>query len=195
MADSMEQQFAYERQLQQDKMAGDTTLNAPHMLDAQREAALGLITQLNPQQVITMMKLLLQGKREEFDAEGNKEIVAEGEPLMNDAGIGKMIILMSSIINASTVMSALPEQRINELMLNTLNSICFHLEAENNWKRYDIRKSDLDIIHEIIRNSCYSCLMRARDAGERSFLGKTTIETISNAPRGKKEGWLDKIRK
>lgn len=179
MNEEAKEQYEVESRLQNEKMTKEQEMNAPYLLQQQRETQAALIEQLNPEKIIAEMKLTLKGKRIDEET-GN--VVEEGEPLMNDLGIGRMISTVRSLVNQNTIMSALDEKMINKLMIDFSDDVIDDLTL--NWKEYDIKyKTDLDRIEGICKRMGLLALMRCLSGGERRFLGTTTMESISTQPR------------
>ncbi len=186
-------QYNIESGLQRERIEGERSLNAPYMLQNQRDTQAALLEQLNPEKLIEEMKLTLKGLR--FD-EITGKIEKEGEPLMNDLGIGRMVATVRSVVNQNTIMSALEERMINKIMVDFLDDIIDDLTQ--NWKEYNIKyKADLDRIEGICKRMALAALMRCKFGGERRFLGTTTVESISTQPRfqpQKKENFWSKFK-
>lgn len=190
--DPYEQNFNAQAVLQQQNIDAEQSHRAGYMLEDRQAVQAALIEQINPNKIVEEIKLTLEGKiRDELG-----EIKQIGPPLMNDNGINKVIILVRSVVNLNTVMSAMEEKKINELMIELMDKIIDDLSL--NWKEYKIKtKTDLDTIEGIIKFMAYPTLMRANLGGERRFLGRVTVENISTAPRmpeAKKEGFFSRFK-
>lgn len=185
-------QFNAQSALNRQQIDAEQNINAFGMMQGQREVQAALVDQINPYHVIREIKLLLEGKEE--DMQGNTKSV--GSPLMNQEGINKMLVLIKSVVNINTIMSALDEKKINEIMVGLMDDIIDDLTLS--WKQYGIQqKTDLDRVEGIIKHMTYMTLRRALKGGERGFLGKVTVENISSAPRmqpQKKEGFLSRFK-
>jgi len=188
----VEENFQAQSALQQQELNAQQNQNAGYMLQNQHEIQAALIAQINPNKVIKEIKLIFEGNEE--DELGNIKHVSD--PLMNQKGINNIIISIKSIVNINTIMSALDEKRINDLMIDLMDEIIDNLTL--NWKDYEIQsKSDLDKIEGIVKRMAYPTLMRALRGGERGFLGRVTVENISTAPRlpqQKKEGFWGRFK-
>jgi len=193
MIDGLSRQFEMENSLQRQRIDADQAQSAAYMLNNQHEIQAALIEQITPRKVVEDIRMKLEGKR--INSEGVLEEVSD--PLMNKMGISKMIVLVESVVNINTIMSAFSDEtKINSIMIDLMDKIIDDLTL--NWKRYGIKsKADLDRIEGIIKYMSYPTLLRALYGGERRFLGKVTVENISNAPRPseqKKDGFLSRFK-
>ena len=175
----MDAQYEMERGLQREKLDSETGMNASYLLRQRQDTQAALLEQLNPEKLIIELKLTLKGQR--FDEEKGI-IIQEGNPLMNDLGIGRMISSVRGIVNQNTIMSSLKESMIFKIMDEFCSDIIDDLTL--NWKEYGIKyKTDLDRIEGTCKRMAFLALMRCREGGERNFLGRTTVESISTAQR------------
>ncbi len=188
-----EQQFQMQGALQQQNLESQQSINAPYMLNQNQAVQSALVEQINPDRILNNIRLTLAGKEEDWETGEIKEI---GEALMNDKGIGNIILLAKSVVNQNTIMSSLEPKEINKMVLQLADDIGDDLEL--NWKEYGINdKIKLDIIMDIVLNMSYPSLKRAQHGGERRFLRTTTVENISTTPRMpqlKKEGFLSRFK-
>jgi len=186
------QQYQAQSALQQQGIEAEMGTQAPYMLQNQQTVQAALLEQLNPNRVIEEIKRTLKGQT--IDEEG--KIIQEGEPLMNDFGIGRIISLLRSVVNINTTISALEENQIKSIAINLMDNVIDDLTL--NWRVYGIKnESDRDTVHNIILNMVYPALMRCKRGGERGFLGRTTVESINTAPRfnpQKKEGFWSRFK-
>lgn len=178
--DPMEQQFNMREQLQREQIAAEYGLNAPYLSQTQKEVQAQLLEQLDPNNIVVEMKATLMGFR--WD-EMTHNFVKEGEPLMNMLGVGRMVASLRSLVNQGQVMSAMTDDKmINKIMLDYTDDIIDDLTI--NWEIYEIKyETDLDRIEGICKRMGFAALMRSLGGGERSFLGKTTVESINSVPR------------
>lgn len=177
--DPMQREFQMNKDLQREQIDAEMGVNAPYLLQQQRETQAALLEQLDPETIIREMKLTLKGLR--FD-ETTGKVGKESEPLMNNLGIGRIISSVRGIVNQNTIMSAFEEKTIMKIVEEFASDIINDLAI--NWKEYDIKlKTDLDRIEGICKRMALSALMRSKMGGERRFLGTTTVESINTAPR------------
>lgn len=184
--------FEYQRELQQNQIDADMRMNAPGIMQNQQTIQAALVEQINPVHILKEIQLKLRGEIEDVDG----DIKRISEPLMNNVGVGNMLLIASSVVNQNTIMSALDEKEINKMIIQLGEDITDDLTM--NWKEYEIKdKIKLDIIEDIVLFMSFSSLKRALHGGERRFLGTTTVESINTSPRmfpQKKEGILSKFK-
>lgn len=186
--DSYLTQSAIQDQVASNQMA----LYSPSMRDQMQQMQALLVSQVNPARVLQDIILKLAGLKEEND--GN--IVRMYEPIMNDVGLGRMSFMLGSILNQSSTLSHVEKEEISKLIIQFSDDLTDDLTL--NWKKYGIRdKSLLDSIMDAITIPAYLALKRAQEQNEKNWLGKISVENISNAPRvpqPKKEGFLSKFK-
>ena len=105
---SIDQQYQMQSALQRQGIDAEMSATAPYMLQQQQTIQAALLEQLNPNRVIQEIRLTLRGERE--DEEG--KIIKDGDALMNDKGIGNILLSIKSVVNTNTVMSALDESAL-----------------------------------------------------------------------------------
>lgn len=150
-----------------------------------------LVEQTNPIKVIEEVALRLKGKIKNYDG----SVIIEGEPLMNSLGVNRMMYMMASLVNQNTILSHLENEEIGKVMMQFSDDITDDLTL--NWRAYGIvDKSTLDFIVDSIIFPCYFALKRALEQNEKNWLGKISVENISNAPRmpGKKDSFWSKFK-
>lgn len=192
MEKEIAEQYEAQAAIQQQQLGQQQ--NPQYVLQQQQEIQAALIAQINPRKTVHEIRMLLEGK--EFDEEKD-EWTEVNEPLLNDKGVNKMMLAVKSVVNINTIMSALDEKKINALMIELMDEIIDDLTL--NWKTYEIRnKADLDKVEGIVKRMAYPALMRAREGGERRFLGRVTFENLSNPlklpSQEDKGGWLSKLK-
>lgn len=177
--------------LTQQQIQGQQAMHVPGMFQAQQQVQAALVAQTNPLHVLDDIEQKLRGKRMDYDGQYKKI----SEPLMNEQGIGRMLFLVSSIVNQNTILSHLESQEIGKLITKIGDDIVDDLVL--NWYRYGIKdKMLLDHIVDVILIPSFMALKRAWKQNEKNWLGKVTVETLNNAPRVamKKEGFWSKLK-
>lgn len=178
MDEEFNKEFLMQSELQRSQGDMDRSMNANYLKEQQQTTAAALVEQINPAHLIKELELKLKGQV--IDPVTDK-LIFKADPLMNDKGIGQVIIIVSGIVNQNTILSSLTEPEIGKLILNTLNTLIDDLVL--NWKEYGIKdKMKLDVIHDLVANSTFPALKRALMSGERKFLSTTTVESISSKP-------------
>lgn len=190
--DPVLQEYNYQQSLQQQQMANQFAMNSPMMFNQQQEHQAVLVEQTNPSKIIDEIDLSLRGYERKYDGTLKKV----SEPMMNDLGIGRMRFIMRSVINQNTILSHLEDSEISKLIIQLSDDIIDDLTL--NWKYYNIQdKIMLDHIVDAIVFPAYLALKRALGQNEKNWLGKISVENISNAPRipqAKREGFFSKIK-
>jgi len=186
-------QYSYEVQdaLQQRQLDANQTLYAPQLQESVQQTQAILVEQTNPKKVVKSIILRLRGKEE--DGQGN--LVDVAEPKMNKEGIENFWFILDSHINQNIIFSHLDDPEIRAIMDTLQEDLVDDLSL--NWRRYGIKKrTDLDVINNAVLTNIFLALKRAREQNEKNWLGKISVENISNAsiPRPRKEGWLSKFK-
>lgn len=186
----------YEAYLAQSSLQGQandsqTTLYAPQLAEQVQQSQAVLVEQTNPNKVIYEIILALRNQEEnEFG-----EIKQLGPPIVNEVGVHRLRFIMRSVINQNTILSHLEDKQISKLMIQLSNDVVDDLTL--NWRSYGVRdKSLLDYIVDAIIYPAYFALQRAWGQNEKNWLGKISVENISNGPRiqPKKDSIWSKIR-
>lgn len=184
--------YQMQQGLQQQNTDAQAALYAPQTFKQQDENRAVLVDQTNPDKVVETIILSLKGLKKDMYG----QIVKYREPVMNDLGIGDMEFLMRAVVNQNTILSHLDEQRINNIILRLGKDIVDALSL--NWKEYGIKdKALLSFIDSSILIPCYMALQRAWEQNEKNWLGKISVENISNAPKlpmPKRDGFWSKFR-
>lgn len=178
--------------IQQQGVQAQTLASYPQMYENQQQHQAVLVEQTNPSKVIDEIVLSLSGYEYKFD--GSLEKV--GEPVVNQFGINRLRFIMRSIINQNTVLSHLEEREVNKLIIQLTDDIIDDLTL--NWKEYGIKdKIMLDYVVDSIMFPSYMALKRALEQNEKNWLGKISVENITNAPRmpqAKQGGFWNKLK-
>lgn len=192
MESEIREQYEAQATLQKQNIEAQQGLNSGMLMNNQQQTQAALVQQINPEETVQEIRLMLEGK-EELPSGDIKQVT---EPLLNEEGINQMMLIVKSMVNINTIMSALDEKKIHLLMIELTDNVIDTLTL--NWKQFGIKsKGDLDIIEAIIKNMTYPTLMRSKEGGERKFLGKITVENISTTPQfksSKPEGFLSKFK-
>lgn len=172
--DPIRKEFEYNRELRREDREAEIAAQAPYLLQERQLTQAALIEQLDPNKVIENIALHLRGQIKDPITGEIKKI---RKPLMNEQGIGDFISSVSSIVNINTTISALDERMINR-MINQMDASHRRL-LRFNWEEYESNQFEFDLICNICVNLVYLCLRRSLGGGERGFLGRVTMESIS----------------
>jgi hypothetical protein len=155
-------------------------------------AQAAILEHTDPVRILEEVDLKLRGMHVRSDG----KVSELTEPLMNDKGVNKILLILSSVVNQNTILSALEDAEIGKLMIQVSDTIVDDLTM--NWKEYGIKdKNLLDVVCDTVLIPSFTALKRALRGGERKFLGTTTVENISSGlkmPPQKKEGFLSRFK-
>ena len=175
--DPMQRQYGYQEALQRQQIDAQQGMSAPAILQQQQMVQAALVEQTNPEHVLKEIELKLKG----FRLDNNGELQKQGEPLMNQRGIGRLLFLISSIVTQNTILSHLEEKEISNLIIRIGDDIIDDLTL--NWKEYGIQdKIMLDQIVDSVLFPSFMALKRAWKQNEKNWLNKTVVESISTSP-------------
>jgi len=120
--------------------------------------------------------------------------VIKREPLVNEQGVGAILVDLSSKLSHNTTLTNLDKREISILMRAISRRV--RLLIVQNYKRYNINTSDFTLLKDLITEPIFFALRRSMDQGERKFWSKTTSEQRSIIERPQqKRGLLDGIFK
>jgi len=161
------------------QMQSQEGMNAPMLWQNQQQVQAALVAQTDPAKILDEIELKLKGYKQSMKT-GEFEQMAE--PLMNDKGVNKLILNLSAIVNQNTILSHLEEEEITKMIIKVGNDLIDDLTL--NWKDYGIKdEMSRDHIVNIALFPSFMALKRAWKQNEKNWLGKITIESLSNAPR------------
>ena len=128
--------------------------------------------QLSPEEIVEKLEHDLKGEIPKWDKETEtwtwKQV---GKKLMNDNGVKMIITLVFSHIGKNTILSTLKTNEIASVMKLLHKHLTLHLSDK--WKEYEIDKSDLTLINDIVTNTIWFALKRAENGAEKKFLSST----------------------
>lgn len=177
--------------LQQQHIEAEQGMNAPAIVQQQQQIQAALVEQTNPSHLLEEVELKLRGYRKKWDGDFEKIT----EPLMNNKGIGRMLFLLSCVVNQNTILSHLEKEEIGRLICQIDKDIVDDLVM--NWREYDVKdKMLLDHIVDAIIIPTFMALKRAWKQNEKNWLNRAVVESINTAPRVamQKKSWIDKFK-
>ena len=146
-----------------------------------------IILLTNPENELYKLELTLRGL---VEAQG--ELIPRGEALLNDEGVRSVLGQAQAIVNRVTVMSNLEARDIEALMDFLADTIAKDLMMNRVF--YGVRNASArDRVFFEVLTSCFICMKRASEEGERRFWKGSQQEittTIGGAQ--KKPGVLSK---
>ena len=100
----------------------------------------------------------------------------ESKPYLNEEGIWRMMAIITSFINDNTIYSNLNDEQIRLLMLALSAQVIGLLRQK--YILFEVDKADLTSIKNIILDSTFLALLRAKGGRERGLLSKSISESI-----------------
>jgi len=178
--------------LQQQQIDANSMYNAPMLQEQMHQSQSALVKQTDPKKIVKEIMLRLQGKEEKQDG----TCIQIAEPKLNKDGIDNIWFILDSHINQNVILSHLNDKEIPKIMESLQSDVVDDLTL--NWKSYGIKKkTDLDTINNSILINIFLALKRAEGQNEKNWLGKVSIENISNVGRmnpPKKGGFWSNFR-
>ena len=188
----MYDQYSAQSELQRQANEGQMSSYAPQLHEQLQQAQAVLIAQTNPKEILKEIDLKLRGERERYD--GTIEKI--GAPLLNDEGRARILFFMDILINQNTILSHIEDREVSKLIIAVGDDLLLDLSI--NWREYGIRdRSMLNLIEKSVLIPGFLALKRALGQGEKNWLGKITVENISQSRGGfapKKESAWSKLR-
>ena len=178
-------------QMDLQKQTGEDNLKSylPDLQERMAQSQAVVIAQTDPLKVLENIKLQLEGKIRTSD----DVIEVYRKPIMNQLGIGRIMFLMSAVINDNTRFSHFDDRTVKKIILKLADDLTNDL-AER-WREYGIEdRSMCDFVIDAVIIPSLAVLMRALEQNEKNWIGRIAFESINqNQPR-KKEGILDKLK-
>lgn len=185
-------QYRMQNFMQDKAISAQGSRTAPQLFEEVQQNQAVLVAQTDPYKVVKEVIMRLRG----LDYDNNGNLIQIYEPKLNGLGIEKMSFWLSSYINDGARLSHLDRGEINKIMRELGDDL--PLELGLNWKLYGIKhKTDLDSINNCILSNIFFVLKRAEEQNEKNWLGRISVENISNTsnlPNMKKEGFLSKFK-
>lgn len=139
-----------------------------------------LVEKITPRKLLEELKHDL--KREEYDYE--KEIWYQPygiKPYLNEEGISKVMAIARRYVNDNTIYSNLTIEEIRLLILQACYEMTLLLVL--NYKKFEVDKSDLTSIKNLVIVTAFNSLKRAIGGTERKLLAKSINEQIISQQR------------
>lgn len=184
-------QYQAQSALQSEGLQAQTSMHLPELQQQVQQIQAVLIDSLDPKKIVTRILLEFQGLEE---TEGGK-YKRIGEPIMNDIGIADLRYILRSLINQHITMTWLDEPRIRSIMEEFQRDLVYKIGL--NWKRWEMKKADKDLVNDVILMNVYATLNRALEKNEKNFIGRIVMEMLmpgKGVQPPKKEGFLSKFK-
>jgi hypothetical protein len=177
----------YERQGELQRMGAEEQRKnyAPDLKERISETQAAVIQQTNPAKAIKAVVASFEGKIINEYGEETKM----GEPLMNKYGISRISSYLIPIVNDINRFGNISKKEVRALTQQIIDDITDDIGF--NWREYGIKNNSAK---DIIVDSCLTLtlitLTRSEEGGEKSWLAKVVIESLSSAPgkQTKKKG-------
>ncbi len=168
-----ERNFLAQEELQRQQLDSQSDLNRLHTREQDQHAQAILIKSLDPSAVVEQIKRDLKGQ-----ILIDNRLVQERKPLMNDEGISTMISFVRVCVNPSTTISHLESENVTKIMDGLSRDVVLNLQL--NWRKYEMEKTNMDLVNNLILIPSFIALRRATGGGERSFLKSSMSEQVSS---------------
>lgn len=184
--------YIMQKDIGQQSINADNVKYAPQIQEKMQENQAILVEQVNPKKVVKDVVHAL--RNEEVNEQG--DIVSNGDPMMNELGINRMKFILRGVLNQSTTLSHLDDKDISKIMVRLADDVTDDLTL--NWSKYEVKdKIFLDNIVNIVSFNCFFALKRALGMNEKNWLGRISVENITNNPKVQppsKKGILDHFK-
>lgn len=185
------EQYQAQSALQSEGIGAQSSHHLPQLQQEVQQIQAVLIDSLDPRKIVTRILLEFQGLEETEEGEYRRI----GEPIMNDIGIGDLRYILRSLINQHITMTWLDEARIRSIMEEFQRDLVYKIGL--NWKRWNMKKADKDLVNDVILMNVYATLMRALEKNEKNFIGRIVMEMLmpgKGMQPPKKEGLFSKLK-
>lgn len=137
---------------------------------------LSLVEQTNPEEVVEKIEMTLRGKT--FDKQKGEWILKQGaKPIINEFGVNSIMTDARPFINQISTLSNATIDQVSKITLLLADTL--RLKIENNWKEFEIDKSNLSTVKNAVTIPSFMTGLRALGEGERKFL-KTSVRAIES---------------
>ena len=191
---NQEEYDAYQAQstLGREQIEAQSAPYAPQLYDQVQQNQAILVAQTDPRKIVNEIILRLQG----FELQPNGEKVKVSEPMLNKMGLDSIRFILHSHINDNVRLSHLTDREISKRVQILGDDLIDSLAL--NYRKWNVtNKTHLDDINNAILCNIFDILKRAKNQGEKNWLGKISVEQISSGmrmPQPKKEGFLAKFK-
>ena len=172
-------------------MSEEETINVPksHFQMPMHMYGSNIVMLTDPKSALYKLELNYRGLMETSD----KQLMAVGEPLMNDIGISAILGINQALINQITILSNINKNDVIALINFTNDTLCRELMM--NRIAYDIKSfSSRDKIYYMSMSLCYVTLKRALEGDDKRFWKGTVQEINTNVTQQEKnKGFLSQM--
>lgn len=146
------------------------------------------IYQLDSSDIIVGLENLL---RRRFWNRNTNVWETKGEPMMNEDGIAQMLTIVASHLSKEKILTDVSKDHIHRMCRDIRLALVNNLTMK--WKDYNIKKSDLDILLEIIDHYVFMNISRSSEGRTLEYF-KPTIKRIEKVTPSEEKrsmfGWV-----
>lgn len=173
-------------------MVDEQQMEAPRQLPfgmPQHNSGSNILYLTNPEPGLNALELSF---RQQKIVDG--KIVKMSDPLMTEEGIASVMGQVGSLVDQLTIMADVDDQHLVAIWENFNDTLVKDLMM--NRVRYGIKSSVIcDIILNEAANKVWTCLLRARNGGDRRFWKGSVLESHSFVQAQPKQGMLARAAK
>jgi len=172
--DYLDAQLEGQGQMQREGITEQQKQYAPQMREQLAETQAAIITQTNPAR---SLKIVLEGFKGNISNEDG-EWEKMGEPIMNESGIAKVASILIPFVNDAIRFGNISESEVRDIALQTVDDITEEIGI--NWRDYGIQSAAVrNLIIDSLMALILITLTRSEEQGEKNWLGKVVLESIS----------------
>lgn len=157
--------------------------------DAPKFSIDGQTTQwlFNPEQELMDLQRTLRGQF--FNTELNRIVTRHEARLVNDEGVDAILSLVKTHLYKHVSLSNFSREEINEIVADVTMALIDKLELE--WKKYEMKKTDLTTVRIVVENTIRANLLRALKGAAASGLRDThkSTEVITSGDNQRRKGF------
>ncbi len=151
---------------------------APPFIEDERNDV-GIAKVLSTGKLLKSVVMVLKGYYYDHEEKEFIKIDEAVKPLMNEKGITRYIMALSSGLNDVNTFSSYDIEEIERMATYVLEQIIPVIHM--NWTKFGIEdECDLDLIDTILTTLTYASYKKAMGAGDRSLFGRTYSESNNN---------------
>lgn len=138
----------------------------------------GIAKVLSTGKLLKSVVMVLKGYYYDHEEKEFIKIDDAVKPLMNEKGITRYIMALSSGLNDVNTFSSYSMEEVEKMVVYVLEQVIPVIHI--NWEKYGIEdECDLNLIDNILTTLTYASYKKAFGAGDRSLFGKSYSENIN----------------
>ena len=181
--DILNMQYERQRDLQKEGIQEQQKQYVPQIKERMAEVQAAIIAQTNPAKSLKIILNGLEGKL--YNEYGEYELI--GYPTLNQEGIASISSMLIPFINDAIRFGNISETEVRKIANQMLDDVTEKIGLK--WREYGIKDpSDKGIIIDTILALVFITLTRSEEQGEKNWLGKVVLESVSqNKPIQKRK--------